>query len=271
MPRVDTPPPERPWDDRATTHRGVCVLGSPRSGTSLTTRILNLLGVDLGGKGDLMPARRGNNPAGFWEHKGIADLNEGVFATLSETPPPYLQGWRWPPALRPGWEKDPKLDPLRQTAREILDHDLAGDGLWGWKDPRNSLTLPFWQALVPGLCYVICVRHPLEVAASLLARDAMPREEALALWQRYMSAALDHTEGCPRIFVDYESYFPDWEHQVARLADFLDLPAPDELDLAEIAVHVESNLWHHRQDGSGNDLPDAVAGLYSRLAELCDG
>ena len=30
--------------------------------------------------------------------------------------------------------------------------------MWGWKDQRNSLTLPFWEDLLPGLKTVIVVR-----------------------------------------------------------------------------------------------------------------
>lgn len=262
-PRPLSPAPQR---------TAVCVLGMSRSGTSLTARILNLLGVDLGDEEELMPPRAGNNPAGFWEHKGIADLNEEILATLSDSAPPYLQGWRWPPDLAPGWERDARLAPCREAAQEMLSQGMSVGHLWGWKDPRNSLTLPFWQLLVPDLRHVVCVRHPLDVAASLGARDSMPRGEALALWQRYMTAALEHTEGRPRLFVAYDAYFADWERQVDRLAGFLDMPEPDELDRAEIVVNIEPGLHHHREasDAAG-DLPAAVAELYARLVELSSG
>ena len=44
---------------------------------------------------------------------------------------------------------------------------VKGYDHWGWKDPRNSLTLPFWKELLPNLKVVVCVRNPIEVIASL--------------------------------------------------------------------------------------------------------
>lgn len=265
----DRPPPRRPAAPPRS--RAVCVLGMSRSGTSVTTRILNILGVDLGDEDELMEPAAGNNPAGFWEHEGIADLNEDILATLGDAP---RQRWRYPPALPEGWERDPRLEPHRHTGKSMLQGSFAGKPLWGWKDPRTCLTLPFWQQLlaeVPevdsDLRYVICVRHPLDVAASLHARDGVPQDEALKLWLLYMSRALDATGGQPRTFVTYEDYFPGWEVQVRRLAAFLDLPPPSPAQGAAIADHVDERLRHHRVDDrpGGPELPSEVNDLYRRL------
>lgn len=259
----------------------VCVLGAPRSGTSLTARILNILGVYLGSEEELMEPAGGNNPAGFWEHEGIADLNEDILATLGYAP---RQRWRYPPPLEDGWEHDPRLESHRQAARSMLERSFAGRPLWGWKDPRTSLTLPFWREALAQTAqvearmrYAICVRHPLDVAASLEARDGMEPEEAVRLWLRYMSQAIVQTSGQPRAFVSYEGYFPGWEEQATRLAKFLGLPAPGRAQSNAIAAHLDSGLWHHREAtreaspataemhlGAGGDE------LHALLSELCD-
>jgi len=254
----------------------VCVLGAPRSGTSLTARILNILGVDLGSEDELMEPRAENNRTGFWEHKGIADLNEEIFASLSAEPRPYLQGWRWPPTLEPGWEQDPRLDPLREAGAAMLATFGAGQGDWGWKDPRTSLTLPFWQQLVPEMRYVICVRHPLDVAASLAARDRMPTEESVALWTHYMDTALRATQEKPCLIVPYEGYFADWRVQANRLAHFLGKPEPNAEQRGAIKAHLDERLWHHRTpprrpDETTDEAPPLAADaaeLYERLGEL---
>lgn len=254
----------------------VCVLGMSRSGTSLTARILNVLGVDLGAEEKLMRPREGNNAAGFWEHKGIADLNEEIFAALSETPPSYLQGWRWPPPLPEGWEHDPRLEPQHEAARSMLRETFGDSPLWGWKDPRNCLTLPFWQQLVPGMRYVICVRHPLDIAASLEARDGMSSEESMRLWLLYMSQAAIHTSGHPRIFVSYEDYFISREDQAERLAAFLGMPGLADAQRDEIAERLEERLWHHRNGTARSSeaeaeasLPPEAGDLYALLCKLC--
>jgi hypothetical protein len=43
----------------------------------------------------------------------------------------------------------------------------AQTGLWGWKDPRSTWTLPLWRGFFPDLRVVHLVRHGVDVAASL--------------------------------------------------------------------------------------------------------
>jgi hypothetical protein len=244
----------------------------------LTARVLNILGVDLGPEDELMAPVPGNNGRGFWEHEGIADLNEEILAALGEA---QRQRWRHPPPLPPGWQRDPLLDPHRARARAILERSFAIRPLWGWKDPRTSLTLPFWEeALAQArgveseVRYAICVRRPLDVAASLRARDEMPVEESLALWRRYMSDALAHTEGKPRICVAYESYFAGWERQAERLAAFLGLPGLTDEQREAVGDHLDERLRHHRDGGgeSGADsaLPTETGELYALLSTLAE-
>jgi hypothetical protein len=248
----------------------ICVLGMSRSGTSLTTRILNLLGVQLGAAEDLMNPIPGDNPTGFWEHEEIKDLNEQILLTLGDAP--IGEAWRYPPPLSAGWERSPLLAHHNSAARLLLRRSFGGAPLWGWKDPRNCLTLPFWQRLVPKMCYVICVRDPLDVAASLAERNGVPHEEALRLWLLYTSRALIHTSGRPRVLVSYEGYFPSWQRQVMYLAGFLGTPALSDTQRAVIAAHFDERLWHHRgakQEAVAASLPPEVSELQTLLAALC--
>jgi hypothetical protein len=187
-----------------------------RSGTSLTARILNFSGVDLGPEADMLEPVPGDNDRGYWEQRRVRQLNDEVLGVLGGT-------WWQPPPMPASWEKTPELAPLRRAGERLVSELFDGSRLWGWKDPRNSLTLPFWRQIVPTLRYVICIRSPADVAASLLSRDpiAHPFHETTELWVRYTSAALRNTEGDERIIVFYEDYFPDPFPQASRLADFL--------------------------------------------------
>jgi hypothetical protein len=96
--------------------------------------------------------------------------------------------------------------------------------------------------------FVHVVRDPLEVADSLAARDLMPREEALALWERYTRAAFAATRGWPRVLVDYAELIADPYAVATRLhADLAALGieglAPP--DPVEVARWIEPELRRH--------------------------
>ena len=207
----------------------ICVLGMSRSGTSLTAKLLNLTGVYLGPSEELLDENLSQlsgedekvrakvaraNPGGHWEHYRLMRLNERILELLGGS-------WRDPPPMPPGWESSAKVTALREEALEIIGESFGGKPLWGWKDPRNSLTLPFWQALLPRMRYVICVRDPAEVAASLQRRDGIAPGDGVRQWIRYLAAALVNTAGRPRLLVRYEDYFEDPTAAVSRLARFI--------------------------------------------------
>lgn len=234
----------------------VCVLGMSRTGTSLTTQVLSLAGVYLGPEEELLGAdlsplasegeqvlekARNSNPAGHWEHYRLMRLNEGILRSFGGN-------WREPPTMPPGWESSSELSSLREEARALLAQSFDGHELWGWKDPRNSLTLPFWQSLVPAMRYVICVRNPMDVAASLEDRDGIPVEQGMELWCSYTSAALAGTEGRRRLLVPYESFFADRTGTAARLARFIGREGAFAGDEGErrLAEAVDERLWRHR-------------------------
>ncbi len=218
----------------------ICILGMHRSGTSLVSRILNLLGVYLGPKPHIM--RPGpDNPKGYWEHHIITALNDEILTRLGGS-------WHEPPVFPPGWESSPDLADLRQRARAILQADFATAELWGWKDPRTCLTLPFWQKLLPPMRYVICLRNPVDVARSLERRNNFSFEKGIQLWLTHVTSALQHTANQPRLFVFYEELMEDWECEVKRLVAYIgkpELAGQEEIQRA-IQEFIEEELQHHR-------------------------
>ena len=223
----------------------VCVLGMNRSGTTLATRLLNLMGVELG---DDLVRPAADNPVGFWEPRGIVRLNEQLLRALHGS-------WQALPALEPGWEQAPELDGLRARAQTLLDAQFADRALWGFKDPRSCLTLPFWKPLLPPLHHVLCVRHPRDVVRSVAHRDGLAEEHALQLWIRYTQRALDATVHQPHLVVAYEDTLADGAAVLRRMARWLELPEPGEKVVAAAKAFVDPGLAHHRQDGIQADEP----------------
>lgn len=251
--RDEVTAPERP----APPGTVVCVLGMHRSGTSLITRLLSLLGLHLGNPDNLMQPHPEMNPLGFWEHQRLTDLNDLLLTRLGGS-------WDEPPPLPEGWEQRPDLADLREQALAILREDFGEAGLWGWKDPRNSLTVPFWRALIPNMSYVVCIRNPLDVAGSLQRHYGLSLAKCLDLWLTYTMASLRGTEGARRIFVFYKDCFYDLAGTLRRLAAFLGNPvaAEDPETLRQAEAFVQSQLWHHRsRPADAVDTPEAPFAL----------
>src|SRR5437867_8557509 len=117
----------------------VCIAGMHRSGTSMLAKLLHLCGLSLGRPGDLMdPAP--DNPDGFWENRRFVAVNDELLEENGGA-------WDRPPAGRIEWTTG-RSRRLRDETEGIVG-ELADVEPWGWKDPRNSLTLPFWLELVP--------------------------------------------------------------------------------------------------------------------------
>lgn len=106
--------------------------------------------------------------------------------------------------------------------RSYLRHRTPGNLSipWGWKDPRNTYTLPFWRALFPHARVIHVLRHGVDVASSLVARQARHVAAATALYQRRRRLYVIYpkrkgfvnTTRCARL----ESAFSLWEQYVAE-------------------------------------------------------
>lgn len=222
----------------------VCILGMHRSGTSLVARTLNLLGVYLGRDEDLMAPTQ-YNPTGFWERNDIINLNDKLLERLGGT-------WRNPPFFHPEWFHDDALSDLVEEARGLVDRAFAAHVRWGFKDPRGSLTLPFWKQVLPVaqyvLClHVLCLRNPLDVAASL--SHTMRSRGAFELWLAYTVSGLRHTHGSDRVLISYEDLVAEPVRETQRLARFLALDAVDIAANPDRAAAFSSqDLQHHHSN-----------------------
>ncbi len=219
----------------------VCVLGFGRSGASLTVRLLHLLGVEIGPPEDHLAPDEADDPRGYWEPRWMVELNDEILDKLGTV------WWRPLPAAS-GWERSPDFDELRERARGLLKEKFGAAPLWGWKDPRTTLTLPFWKELVPDAKYVICLRNPADAISSIQRRP--DPELSLGawgeLWLEYTARALRETRGRPRTLVFYEDFFRDAQGQLAAMASLLGLQPPDQKGLHQrLLEEIEPDLWHH--------------------------
>ena len=180
----------------------------------MLTRLLHGCGLYLGPKDALMPPQA-DNPDGFWEHLGFVGLNDELLDALGGA-------WDLPPKTNEKLSEE-RLDPLRMKARLLIE-GFDSAQIWGWKDPRNSLTLPFWEGLLPGLKTLIIVRNPLEAAYSMRKRNGTSYAFGLRLWEIYNRRLIEAATKQERLFTHYDLFFENAEKELQRIGNFVGLP-----------------------------------------------
>ena len=238
----------------------VCITGMHRSGTSMVTRLLMDCGLFLGAEEELVrPAL--DNSEGFWENLDFVGLNEDILARFGGS-------WDEPPAFPPRWEFGSAVDPLLGRAGEVVAR-FSRHRDWGWKDPRNSLTIPFWLRIIPTLKFVVCVRNPLEVAHSLFVRGDSTGASDFRLWLHYYRQILSAAPPSSRIVTHYHSYFEDARAEVRRVAGWLGLDASD-ITAERAGAEVSRAMRHHQvttDELKTAGASDEVVELYLRLCD----
>ena len=233
----------------------VCITGMHRSGTSMVARLLHRCGLYLGDEGDLLMAAP-DNPEGYWENVHFKELNEQILDALGG-------GWDLPPVVSEGWERRSELATLRSDAARLL-HGFHEIERWGWKDPRNSLTIPFWKSFFPDLKAVICLRNPLEIVYSLRKRGYSSRAFGFNLWLTYNQRVLAETRPEQRIITHYEAYCVDPRKELERVLDWLEWPGSDAV-IDEACATLSVSLRHNRVTALellAADAPEEVVRLY---------
>ena len=236
----------------------VYIAGMHRSGTSFVARLLNLCGVYLGEDEDLIPAAE-DNPEGFWENRKFQDINNNLLEAFGGS-------WDYPPGLEPGWETSPRLMDLRERAG-VLVQEFSRQKIWGWKDPRNSLTFPFWKQFISGSRVVCCLRNPYEVYKSFTRRGYSSHVFSYNLWVTYNRQLISATEPAQRIITHFDAFFTDPQSELRRLVNFLGLDVAGEA--IELACKSLSNDLRHTR-GSIDDLletnaPKELLEVYKQL------
>lgn len=153
----------------------VLVIGMHRSGTRLLDDILGSLGVFMGAD------RQADG-----ESVTFLQVNEAIFHQCGTF-------WNEPMPVHFVLSDPDLLSRATAVAREVLGagfQNYSGRSDWlldsfpedtppfGWKDPRNTFTLPVWKQIFPNLRVIHVLRHGADVAASLVRRHGKTVREA---------------------------------------------------------------------------------------------
>ena len=234
----------------------IVVIGMHRSGTRLLVEILDKLGVFMGAD------RQADS-----ESVAFMLINEGILHQCGAF-------WSEPMSAHFMLAQPELAEHIAASAREALAAQLdryAGPSGWhldarakelppfGWKDPRNTFTLPVWKQVFPNLRAIHIVRHGVDVAASLARRHAAALRaatgesvpsaltvirdhalgilssrrgwtlaEALTMWEQYVEKAREESAalGERALEVRYEELLTQPERVIPAVAAFCRAPAP---------------------------------------------
>jgi Sulfotransferase family len=275
---------------RASTMSPIIIIGAHRSGTSLVTRLLDDLGLFVGKKLDT------NHEAMFFQTLNDAFLHQS--------------GGRWdnPESIDRFLDDQDNLqltqDYIQLLMRSPQSASFLGvrkylryqnlfnlDIPWGWKDPRNTYTLPFWLMMFPQAKVIHVYRHGMDVAKSLNHRckksfglqaarygkyrwayAVKPKtggfkesllcnsvEGGFDLWERYIKMANHHVEhlGTQAMGVQFEALAHNPLPMLEQLANFAQL-TPTAAQFDQAAGKIKSTrCLAYKSDESSNILARA--------------
>ncbi|MBT3346367.1 MAG: hypothetical protein HN712_06330 [Gemmatimonadetes bacterium] len=277
-----TAPPPVPHNDSCV----IPILGMHRSGTSMFTRALQLLGVDLG---EPLMAPQPDNPKGFWENEFFYEVDLKILHVLQR----HVSGY----GRRDELLQLPALSTLiqrsdedLQTIQNYIDSQFSASRVWGWKDPRSVLLFPFWLGALVELGYrrirpMVVTRHPSSCVRSLVRRtDLDPLAAvlgidktvlALEMWVAYSHILLDIVEETDA-YVTVHDWFMDQESAEAELLRAASrcpglFPGPDKgaapgNRMAQALAWLDPGAVHHAEPETlSGPMGEEALDLYSDL------
>ena len=249
----------------------VVVLGMHRSGTSALARMLSLLGLALP-KNPMGPSR--GNELGHWgESDPIRWLHQELLQSAGSS-------WDDVSPFPASWLDTNAADEYRTRLVSVLSDEYPASDPFVVKDPRICRLLPLWTRVLDDLGvdagFLLTLRNPLEVAASLAHRDGFGHSKGLLLWLRHMLDAERGTRDQQRLLVSYSGLLRDWRATADEISARLDLEwtrtghrASAEIDRS-LSVEQRHHEFSTEELDARDDIVDWVQEVHAVLLEACD-
>ena len=195
--------------------RMTMVLGMHRSGTSALSGLLQAAGLQA--PRDVLGASAGN-PLGYWESRRLVGLTDRFLSSL---------GCSWSQLFRAPrcWMQDEAttewVAEYLKAMAQCFDHDQH----IVLKDPRLCLLLsPLCSAWIGGdvgVDYLLMLRSPIEVIASLTAIHPIRPLDALCLWIASVLHSERQTRHLPRRLISFPELLRKPQDVLFRCRNFL--------------------------------------------------
>lgn len=239
----------------------IVVTGMHRSGTSLVASLLQEVGVHMGE--ELLGPYQGNRQ-GHFEDVDFLHFHQQLLNRLGQ--PTYI----------PDTTTLDQLTEQEKRQASLLCQQRAHRPIWGWKDPRTTLFLNFWQQQLPQARYLLIYRHPLDVILSLIRRGTdlimiLNPLRGLESWhlynQRLLAFYQQHQARC--FLVHIQGFTHQVDQALAQISHKLKLS----LSLEQATTRYQATDIHHTIMPNDDILAPLMAktsALYRQLEAHAD-
>lgn len=256
---------------RSKKRKCVLIFGMHRSGTSMMTRCINLLGVAAA---KYSIAGDEHNQSGYWEPKLLNDLNTQLLQEAGSS----WDDWR---AFDIDVLSSERQQYYRAQIKDAIEREFGDAEFFVLKEPRISRMVSIYKDVLSDMgiepSFVLMNRNPIATVGSLNKRDGMSKTYASLLWLRNQLEAEKATRGEKRAFVRYETMMSGPDVALRQVQKSLGLKWPISVTKAsvEITKFIDPSLQHHHAGWSeieaSDFVPDLVKDAYRVLHDHTSG
>ncbi|WP_158813597.1 hypothetical protein [Methylocapsa sp. S129] len=243
----------------------VVVLGMHRSGTSLCSHILSMLGVDMA---DEVGVNLGND-AGHWERWEIVAFQDEILNLLDRGYSTHQHDFPLPGA----WWAEPKVRDVQARIENFLTEKMKTNALFGFKDPRTARLLPLWLQIFRNLNlapkFILCLRAPSQIARSLQRRDGLDPAAGEYRALNYLVDCFRYIPHHDVCVVDYEEWFENYSDNLHGLMYFLHIEwDQSEADLGVAVSSIVNRDLRHTEERLGIARQPLVRSFHNLASAL---
>jgi len=233
--------------------------------------MLSLLGLVL--PNNPMGPSRGNELGHWGESDPIRWLHQELLQSAGSS-------WDDVSPFPASWLETNAADEYRSRLVSLVREEYPGSDPFVVKDPRICRLVPLWVGVLNDLGvdagFLLALRNPLEVAASLAHRDGFGHSKGLLLWLRHTLDAERETREQRRVLVSYAGLLRNWRATADEVSSRLGLEwtRTGHRVSAEIGRSLSAEQRHHEfsidELNARDDIVDWVQEAYAVLLHACD-
>ncbi|MEM9952377.1 MAG: hypothetical protein AAF846_12285 [Chloroflexota bacterium] len=194
------------------TPKVLMIAGMHRSGTSLTANWLQSCGLFIGD--NLLETRsKYSNPAGkHYEDVEFLSFHKALLKDNGYRDEGYLT------------DQKIKISNNHRSDAVKMIQARAENHSWGWKEPRSTLLIDFWDDLLPNMVMFGVYRHPMQVVDSIIRRDSQYPHWRKRLIKRIRNFPLNRAKShYHRVWMRYNTQMINFFHNNPERAVILEI------------------------------------------------